>query len=176
MILFNILDGGKLMTEKPTAAFVLSLIAGILILIGGLGAAIIGAICGAMMGALEPYVPGAGFVGGLVVLSASLGLISGILVIIGAIMINKAEPSSVRNGSIIVLIFSILSLIFSNGGFYIGFILGLIGGILGLVWKPSPPTPPAPGLPAARICPNCGAQIDPSFNVCPYCGKVIPRA
>lgn len=131
------------MAEKPTAAFVLSLIGGILILIGGISSAIIGAICGAMISSLEPVVPAATFIGGLIILSTIVGVIFGIIVIVGAVMINKATPSSVRNGSILVLVFSILSLIFSNGGFFLGFILGLIGGILGLVWKPSPP-PPAP--------------------------------
>ncbi|MEM1673658.1 MAG: hypothetical protein QXF23_07180 [Candidatus Bathyarchaeia archaeon] len=136
------------MAEKPTAAFVLSLIGGILILIGGIASAVIGAICGAMISSLEPFVPTAAFIGELIILSTIVGVIFGIIVIIGAAMINKATPSSVRNGSILVLVFSILSLIFSNGGFLLGFILGLIGGILGLLWKPSPPPPP-PAAPAS---------------------------
>ncbi|MEM3832219.1 MAG: DUF6114 domain-containing protein [Thermoprotei archaeon] len=56
-------------------------------------------------------------------------------------MINSSEPGKVKNGNIVVLIFSILSLITSMGGFMIGFILGLIGGILALAWKPPTPQP-----------------------------------
>jgi hypothetical protein len=56
----------------------------------------------------------------------------------------------VKNGSILVLIFSILSWFEPGGGFVIGFLLGLIGSILGFAWNPSttdppkaaPPTPP----------------------------------
>ncbi|MEM4427768.1 MAG: DUF6114 domain-containing protein [Zestosphaera sp.] len=49
---------------------------------------------------------------------------------------SLVTPGRVKTGSILVLIFSILSLFTVGGGFFIGFILGLIGGILGLTWKP----------------------------------------
>ncbi len=76
-------------------------------------------------------------------------LIVSILIIIGAIWINSGDPGKVRNGGIMVLISSILSL--PN---LLVFILGLIGGILALTWKPSkkkvteaalPAPPPPPG-------------------------------
>jgi len=133
--------------ERPTAAFVLSLIGGIFILIGSLVSSIlVGIIGGAMM--LIPFLEG---FGALIILIAVIGIIFGILIIIGALMINSGDPSRVRTGSILVLILSILSL-FTGGGFIIGFILALIGSILGLVWKPSeqrgglprPPPPPPP--------------------------------
>jgi hypothetical protein len=127
----------------PTAAFVLSLIAGVLILLGGIFGAIVGIIGGAMIG----VIPGLGWLGGLIVILGFLGLIFGIIVIVGAVMINSGERDRVKTGSIVVLIFSILSLfVGGTGGFIIGFILGLIGGILGLTWKPTeeaaPPPPP----------------------------------
>jgi len=129
--------------EKPTAAFVLSLIGGILILLGG----IVGAIIGIIGGAAISIIPGFGWLGGLIVILGFLGLIFGIIVIIGAVMINSGEKDKVRTGSILVLIFSILSLfVGGTGGFVIGFILGLVGSILGLTWKPAeapPPPPPA---------------------------------
>lgn len=129
------------MVEKPTAAFVLSLIAGIFILLGGIFGAIVGIIGGAAIG----VIPGFGWLGGLIVALGLLGLIFGILVIVGAVMINSGERDKVKTGSIIVLIFSILSLFAGGtGGFVIGFILGLVGSILGLTWKPSEETPPPP--------------------------------
>lgn len=132
--------GGKLV-EKPTAAFVLSLIAGILILLGGIYGAIVGIIGGAIIG----VIPGLGWLGGLIVALGFLGLIFGILVIVGAVMINSGERDKVKTGSIIVLIFSILSLFPGGiGGFVIGFILGLVGSILGLTWKPPEEAPPPP--------------------------------
>jgi len=129
--------------EKPTAAFVLSLISGILILLGG----IVGAIIGIIGGAAISIIPGFGWLGGLIIILGFLGLIFGIIVIIGAVMINSGEKDKVRTGSLLVLIFSILSLfVGGTGGFVIGFILGLVGSILGLTWKPAeapPPPPPA---------------------------------
>ena len=124
-------------------SFVLSLIAGVLILLGGIFGAIVGIIGGAMIG----VIPGLGWLGGLVIILGFLGLIFGIIVIVGAVMINSGERDRVKTGSIIVLIFSILSLfVGGTGGFIVGFILGLIGGILGLTWKPTeeaaPPPPP----------------------------------
>lgn len=129
--------------EKPTAAFILSLIGGIIILIGAMLVAVLaGLVGGAIM--LIPFIGG---FGALIVLLGALGVIFGISIIIGAAMINSGEPSRVRTGSILVLIFSILSLVFVGGGFIIGFILALVGSLLGLLWKPRqythrPPPPP----------------------------------
>jgi flagellar basal body-associated protein FliL len=61
--------------------------------------------------------------------------------IVGDIQINKGEPGKVKTWSIIVLIISVIGLI-TGTGFFIGTLLGLIGGILGLIRKP-PVTPSA---------------------------------
>lgn len=127
------------MSEKPTAAFILSLIGGILILLAGIVFAAFFGILGVAMF----FVPGIGIpLAGFLIVLGILGLIFGILVIVGALMINSGEKRRVTTGSIIVLVFSILSLFTVGGGFIIGFILGLIGGILGLAWKPEASTPP----------------------------------
>jgi hypothetical protein len=127
------------MADKPTAAFALSLVGGIFIIIGG----ILYVAAASAIGFLG-FGLGASVLAGLGV----FGLICGILTILGAVWINSGEKDKVRNGSILVLIFSILSWIGSFGGFFIGFLLGLIGAILGLTWKPSttekPAAPPAP--------------------------------
>jgi len=130
--------------ERPTAAFVLSLIGGIFILIGSL---IVSAFAGIVGGAMM-LIPFLGGFGALLIFLGIIGVVFGIIIIIGAVMINSGDPSRVRTGSILVLIFSILSLFTTSGGFIVGFILALIGSILGLVWKPSerraggPPPPP----------------------------------
>lgn len=127
------------MSEKPTAAFILSLIGGIFILIGGLVIAAVGAIV--------LFVPVAG---AAITAIGIFGLVCGLLTILGAIWINSGEKNKVRNGAILVLIFSILSWFGAAGGFIIGFLLGLIGSILALTWNP-PPTqrtePPPPTQP-----------------------------
>lgn len=127
------------MGEKPTAAFVLSLIGGILILINGL----ILAIGAGVVAGIAAMVPGIGpAISGLIMGLAVLNLLMGVLVIVGAIMINSGVLNKVRMWSILVIIFSVISFL-GGGGFIIGFVLALVGGILGLVWKPTAP-PPSP--------------------------------
>jgi Na+-driven multidrug efflux pump len=60
---------------------------------------------------------------------AVVGLVFGIIVLVGAILMRKPEKAKI--GAILVLIFSILSIVI-GGGFVIGMILGIIGGALGL--------------------------------------------
>ncbi len=120
------------MGEKPTAAFVLSLLAAIFIIIGGLFYVAVFSIIGGAMDFI-----GLGGWGYSFVIFGVLGLVWGILTLIGAIMINSGDKNKVRTGSILVLIFSIISWFGAAGGFFIGFLLGLIGAILGLTWHPS---------------------------------------
>jgi hypothetical protein len=125
--------------EKPTAAFVLSLIGGIIYLLTGL----IIAAASAFIGSLASFA-GLAAVGIAVAAVGAVGLISGIIMIVGAVMMNSSEKSKVRTGAILVLVLTIIGALFTVGGFVIGFILALIGSILGLTWKPTAPMPPPP--------------------------------
>ncbi len=121
------------MAEKPTAAFVLSLIGGIFILLGGiLTAVIMSAVGGAFAGL------GMGDFGLGLALLGGLGVVFAIIIIVGAIMLYMKPESHVMWG-VIILVLSIISLPFTALGLIIGFILGLVGGILGIVFKPSMP-------------------------------------
>ncbi|MEM1944183.1 MAG: hypothetical protein QW756_04325 [Nitrososphaerota archaeon] len=114
---------------KPTAAFILSLIAGILILTSALVTAFTTALQSGPLGFIVVVVIL------LIMVIGVVGVISGVIVLVGAIMINSGKPSKVRTGSILVLVFSTLSIV-SGGGFIVGLVLGIVGGVLGLVWKP----------------------------------------
>lgn len=117
------------MAEKPTAAFVLSLIGGILILLSAI-------FVMAVMSAIGSFM----IIGGsadLLLIYGAVGLIFAIIVLVGAVMLWMKPQQHVAWG-VIVLLFSLFSII-SLGGFFIGLILGLIGGILGIVWKPPAP-------------------------------------
>ncbi|MBI2172752.1 MAG: hypothetical protein HYT73_00890 [Candidatus Aenigmarchaeota archaeon] len=103
------------------ASFILSLIAGILVLINGL--------LFAAMSAVFAFVPLLAAVG---VAMTIVGLIFGILILVGAWLMQK--PKNLTVGSILVLVFSLISLSI-GGGFIIGTILGVIGGALGLAKK-----------------------------------------
>jgi len=114
----------------PSTAFVLSLIGGIFILLGGLATAAIAAIIG---GALFAFFPGGGV------------LLIGLLTIFGAVMLRN-RPESAHTWGVLILVFAIISLFTSaGGGFIIGFILALIGGIFAMTWKPPAPAQAAWG-------------------------------
>jgi len=79
----------------------------------------------------------AGFVGALSI----FGLVCGIIVLFSAIML-RFKPSQLQTWGILMLVFSILSF-FGFGGFIVGAVLGIVGAIMILRWKP-PPLPQTP--------------------------------
>ena len=117
-------QGGK-MEEKPTAAFALSLIGGILELLGGFVATVI-------HGAVTLSAGGSGAVIGVCY------VILGLIITLGSVLMY-INPSSTHTWGGVILILSIIS-IFN--------IIALIGGYLALAWKPhkqgTPPPPPPP--------------------------------
>ncbi|MCL4344679.1 MAG: hypothetical protein JRN26_05455 [Nitrososphaerota archaeon] len=60
------------------------------------------------------------------------GLVSGIIVIVSALMLRKSTDYTVWG--ILIIVFSIFSF-FGMGGFVIGAVLGIVGGALALSWK-----------------------------------------
>ena len=112
--------------KRAKTGFILSLIAGIIILIN---AVLLAGVAGFFesLSAVFPIFLMEIFTG-----LVSIGLVFGGLVIVGAILIYLPRKETV--GGIIVIIFSILSIII-GGGFIIGLILGIIGGLLGLAKK-----------------------------------------
>lgn len=127
-------------SDRPTAAFAVSLIAGILILING---AVLGAVSSfigplvAAGGSGPGPVPGAGqamMVSSILGFLMAVGVVLGIVVIVAAVMLYR-NPAQKTLWGVLVLVLSIVS-IFVGGGFLLGLILGVIGGILALIWKP----------------------------------------
>lgn len=119
------------MAEKPTGAFVLSLIGGIFL--------ILGAMIWFVVGALFSFFPTLGL--GFATLG-TIGLVLALIVIVGGVMMFMKPEQHTAWGAII-LILSFVSIPFTFAGVIIGFILTLVGGILGLVFKPTPMMPTA---------------------------------
>jgi len=142
--------------EVPTAAFILSLVGGIIVLLVGIIITIAGA-------ALTFFLLG---LGGLLGLP---GVLWGILMIVCAVMMRSRPEQHVMWGSLVV-VFSALSWFGAWGGLVVGFLLGVIGGILGIVWKPVV----VPQREVVRMCPSCGRMIEPDVKFCPHCGKGLP--
>ena len=135
--------------QKPTVAFILSLIGGVFILLGGGMMFMMGSYgFGGMMngywgygGMMDEYGwgygPGLGMMRwyGFSGIFGLAGVIFGVAVITGALMLYNNPAQHTKWGAVI-LIFSLLSIFGSSmAGFGIGLILGLIGGILALTWK-----------------------------------------
>jgi len=89
---------------------------------------------GGMMGGYRGMMGGIGIPFGLMSGISFIGVLSGIIVIIGALMLSVRPADHVTWGTMI-LIFSLISFL-GMGGFFIGAILGIVGGALALSWKP----------------------------------------
>ena len=104
---------------RPVGAAVLTIIGGIFIIIGGFIIALIGALFAFL-----------GFFSGIFF----VGIVVGVLTLLMGILM-LALPSAHLPWGIITILLAIVSIPFALGGFLIGFILALIGGILSIVWK-----------------------------------------
>jgi len=73
------------------------------------------------------------FVGSLLAGVGLIGLISGLIVLGSGIMLRINPRQSVVFG-LLILVFSVVSF-FGSGGFVVGAVLGIIGGIMTLRWR-----------------------------------------
>jgi hypothetical protein len=168
------------MGDKPTAAMVLSLIGGIFVIIGGAFIAFVGSLIGSL------NVTGASSASTTALALGIVGVIMGLIMVVGAFMMYS-KPTSAKMWGVIVLILSIISWVTAFGGLFIGFLLGLIGGILALTFKPSmapgamPPPMMSSSMPMGSApmgsmgmtCKNCGASIPAGATRCPSCGASV---
>jgi hypothetical protein len=133
--------------------------------------------------------------------SGILGVVVGAMVIVFATLAYLRPEHHVAAG-IMLIVFSILSLVSFGGGLGIGFVLTLVAGILAIAWQsgpqylgyqpvfpapypysfpspysapaPVPPTAPVAAAPAVqRICLKCGRAVDLQANFCSHCGNTL---
>lgn len=127
--------------KRPTTAFVLSLIGGALMIANGaimfmlyrngwFGYGIMGGMMGGYQGMMGGFGVPFGFMGSLML----VGLVSGIIVVVSAVMLNARSAEHLSWG-VVIIVFSILSF-FGMGGFFVGAILGIIGGAFAISWIP----------------------------------------
>jgi hypothetical protein len=115
--------------ERATVGFALSLIAGILVLVQGIVRIARGELN--ILGLLDEF--RRRILGGLALETiGAIAIVFGVLIMVGAILLYK--PGNETAGGVIVLVFSALSTL-TGGGFVVGFLLGIIGGALGLAKK-----------------------------------------
>lgn len=129
---------GNRSMERPMVAFVLSLLAGLWIVV--VGSMMSGSHWGpGMMGG---WMWGHGMMRGLGGFASSspwwpwLGLIAGIVVLVGAVMLY-ARPAQSRGWGLAILAASALNLFLGMGGL-LASLLGIVGGALALAWRAQP--------------------------------------
>ncbi|MCI4372453.1 MAG: hypothetical protein L3K02_02240 [Thermoplasmata archaeon] len=110
--------------EFSVLAFVLVLLASLLVLLEGILLLVAGAIVGAISPTVGGAVSGLGFVG--VLLALVLGSMAYVL---------YRFPESSRVAGVVVLLVSFLSF-FTGGGFFLGLVLGIVGGIVAILFDP----------------------------------------
>ena len=126
--------------EKPNVAFILSLVGGLLIFVGSsvsivwfsVGSAPFGGYWG-MMSGWHGMTGSYGFAYDYLLVLSVLGLACGVIVVVGGFMLSLRPLEHVTWGVLIVIL-SAISFV-SMGGWFVGAILGIVGGALALAWR-----------------------------------------
>ena len=126
--------------EKPNVAFILSIVGGLLIFVGSavsivwfsVGSAPFGGYWG-MMSGWHGMTGSYGFTYDYLLVLSVLGLACGVIVVVGGFMLSLRPLEHVTWG-VLIVIFSAISFV-SMGGWFVGAILGVVGGALALAWR-----------------------------------------
>lgn len=105
----------------PAAAYILMLIAGVLVIINGL-------LMLAMGRSLDVVILDVGTAPGIA------GVLIGLVILLAAHRLSSRPSEHVPLGAIVAVL-SPLSLVLVGGGFILGSVLGIGGGILAIAWK-----------------------------------------
>jgi len=129
--------------EKPTIAFIVSLLGGLFIVLAGL-LILAAAVVLSKITSMSFPMPMPFMIQGLqdfMELVGGIETLFGLVVIVGAILLN-AHPENHVTWGVFIILFSLISIV-GSGGFVIGLVLGFIGGVLAIIWNP--PSPAAGG-------------------------------
>ncbi len=83
---------------------------------------------------MEEHMPWLNF-GNITYIMGILGLVFGILIIAVAVMLY-INPIQHELWGALIIVFSVVSIISCMGGMGIGLLLGIVGGILAVLWRP----------------------------------------
>jgi hypothetical protein len=123
------------MTDRPSTAVVLLIIGGAFYIAAGFAAGVLVESLGGFAARLGSKTASAE---GLQIARTIMatGVMSGVAIIIGAALANTGNRTKVRIGAILAIIFSLIGLGNTLGGFIIGLVLVIAGSALALIWKP----------------------------------------
>jgi hypothetical protein len=112
---------------RSTWGFLLSLIAGIMIILNA--AALLSAPFYTMWSGIFPWIPYFGAFPPWILVA--VGVILGIIILLGATLMILGYGTI---GAVVVFPAAVISLVL-GGGFIVGFVLGVVGGILGMLGR-----------------------------------------
>jgi len=92
-----------------------------------------------MMHEMEEHMPGWNFEG-IAYAMGILGIIFGIIIIAVAVLLYT-NPAQHELWGALIIVFSVISVISCMGGMGIGLLLGIVGGISAILWKPEKTKP-----------------------------------
>ena len=116
-------------SNRPTGAILLSFLGGLLVLVSGISTLIIGSFMSSIS-----LIPGLG-VGALIVAAGIWGIVCGLAMLSGSYLLQTRPRSAHTLWGILIFVFALTSY-FGGGGFFIGGILGIAGGLLAVRWDP----------------------------------------
>jgi len=137
------------MADRPVSAFVCSLIGGTITILSSLlsinGWFFMYSNSGLTFTYSLWYVIGfADFTAVEALVLFVMGVACGVLIISGGVLQHSGQKSKVKNGSIVVLIATIVGVPSTYFGMLIGGILSVVGAYVGLTWKPRDVAKPPP--------------------------------
>ncbi|MEN3047512.1 MAG: hypothetical protein ABDH63_01850 [Candidatus Caldarchaeales archaeon] len=118
--------------QKPVAAFAVSFVAGVLMVVGGVTGLAVWAWW-SWTPTWSRMMPMWGMMGSLWLALSSVGLLSGAVVLAAALLLSS-RPEQAQTRRTVILVFSAVGLL-GMGGFVIGAVLGITGELLALVWR-----------------------------------------
>jgi hypothetical protein len=149
-------------SAHPTGPFLLSLFGGVLILSNGI--VLWFAWATALPTTLAPY---GNPLESLALLEGLLGIM--VILLATGLFLDPRHPFGF---GVTIIALSLLS-IFGGGGFLLGLVLGVLGGIWSLWVEPvvaDVPSAPRSTLPIDQVCPRCGKRYSGLAPACPFCG------
>jgi hypothetical protein len=106
-----------------------------------------------------------------------VALFCGVTLLILAIGLYS-KPTRHKTFGILIIVFSLAGLIGAGGGLGLGFLLGFLGGLLAIDWKPAstPQYASSSALPSpTTVCPRCGYANPTDFEFCGRCGASLGK-
>lgn len=130
------------------------------------GASMLGTPYPSTFGGFNP-----GVLGVVMVLVVVFGLFTGALIIVGGTLLNSETAGRRKSGGILAICMMVIGAIPTLGGIGIGFILTLVGGVLGMTYKERFPGTSFRGAPAAVVPSAAQPDSGPGQKFCVRCGS-----